>query len=85
MEKLVTLPAVIQDIGEMLSTAVSQDRAENQKCLQKILCALQFLARQGCAFREHDDESGTFTSYSLLSREDQKVRLSYINLKPCIH
>ena len=81
-EKLITLPAVTQDIGEMLSTAVSQDRAENRKCLLKILCALQFLARQGCAFRGHDDDSGNFYQlFSLLSREDQKVRLSYLNLK----
>lgn len=69
-----------KDVSEMLSTVVSQDRAENRKCLLKILCALQFLARQGCAFRGHDDESGNFYQlFSLLSREDKKVRLSYKN------
>ena len=85
--KLVTLPAVTQDIGEMLSSAVSQDRAENWKCLLKILCALQILAQQGCAFRGHNDESGNFYQlFSLLSREDQKVTLkiethhAFINL-----
>ena len=74
---LVTLPAVTQDVSEMLSSAVLQERADNRKCLLKILCTLQFLARQGCAFRGHDDENGNFYQlFSLLSREDKKVRLS---------
>ena len=71
MEKLVTLPAVTKDIGEMLSSTVLQERADNQKCLLTILSALQSLAWQGCAFRGHDDGSGNFYQlFSLLSRED---------------
>ena len=77
MEKLVTLPAVTKDIDKMLSSTVLQERADNRKCLLTILSALQFLARQGCAFRGHDDESGNFYQlFSLLSREDIMVKLS---------
>ena len=77
MEKLVTLPQVTKYIGKMLSSTVLQERADNRKCLLMILSVLQFLARQGCAFRGHDDESGNFYQlFSLLSREDKKVKLS---------
>ena len=67
MEKLATLPAVTQDIGEMLSTAVSQDRTENRKCLLKILCALQFWPNKDVLLEGTMMRVETFTSYFLCS------------------
>ena len=54
---LVTLPAVIQDVSEMPSSAILKEQADNRKCLFKTLCTLQFLAQQGCVFGEDSNEN----------------------------
>ena len=73
-EKLVTLPASSQDIGEMLSSSLAEEKAVAQHALLKILNSLQFLSRPGCAFRGHDDVEGNFYQlFNLLSKEDKRV------------
>lgn len=73
-EKLVTLPASSRDIGEMLSSSLAEEKAVAQHALLKILYSLQFLSRQGCAFRGHDDVEGNFYQlFNLLSKEDKRV------------
>ena len=50
------LPATHSDIGEMLSKQHTDAKKENRECLLKILSNIQFLARQGIAFRGEGDE-----------------------------
>ena len=68
VEKVITLPATTPDVGEMLSIALAQDRA-------KVLSSLQYLARQGCAIRGHDDscEGNLHLLMKFISRDDSKV------------
>ena len=79
MEKLVTLPATFHDVGEMLSCGLLSERSNNQHCLLKILSALKFLARQGCAIRGHDqsdhtgNEGNLMQLMKLVSEDDSKV------------
>ena len=55
VEKIITLPAITSDVGEMLSKAHAQEKSENCQVLLTILSNLKFLA---CAIRgdgnEHD-------------------------------
>lgn len=76
VEKLLTLPATTTDIGEMFSSTLAQEKAENRHCLLKVLETLRFLARQGCGIRGHDESDGNF--YQLLNffcKDDSKVAL----------
>ena len=69
-----TLPATTRDIGEMLSSSLAEEKAVARHALLKILYSLQFLSRQGYAFRGHDDIEGNFYQlFSLLSKEDERV------------
>ena len=72
---VLTLPTSTKDVGELLSTAHAQEKADNRHCLLKVLCSLRFLARQGCAIRGHgDDKDGNFQQLlKLLGEEDKKV------------
>ena len=63
-----------RDVSELLSSAVSQERAMNRQCLLKIMRALQFLARQGCSIRGHTEVNSNFSQLlAVLSLEDKKV------------
>ena len=75
VEKLLTLPATTTDIGEMLSSTLVQEKAENRHCLLKVLSSLRFLARQGCGIRGHDDKKdGNFYQlFTLRCEDDSKV------------
>ena len=75
VEKLFTLPATTRDVGEMLSTNLSRNRANNRHCLLKVLGGLKFLARQSCGIRGHGDqgEGNLFQLMKLLSEDDSKV------------
>jgi hypothetical protein len=41
------LPTRTTDVAESLSSAVAEEKAKSQKCVQKIFRTIQFLARQG--------------------------------------
>ena len=75
VEKVITLPATTPDVGEMLSTILACDRANNWHCLLKVLSSLQYLARQGCAIRGHDDkcEGNLYQLMKFISKDDSKV------------
>ena len=57
IEKVVTLPKVTKDVGEMLSKAHTKKKEDNRECLLTILSSIRFLARQGIALRGDGDES----------------------------
>ena len=46
LENVVILPTVTRKVDESLSSAVSEEKAQSRKCLQKIFRAVLFLARQ---------------------------------------
>ena len=84
MEKLVTLSATFRDVGEMLSSSLTSERANNRHCLLKSLSSLKFLARQGCAIRGHDQSDNTGNEGNLMqlmklvSEDDSKVCELYL-------
>ena len=55
VEALVTLPATVPDVGEMLVHSLSEKRATNQHCSLIILESLKYLARQEYAIRGHEE------------------------------
>ncbi len=60
VELLVTIPSNTKDVGEMLSKAHAEQKAENRRMLKMILSSIRYLGRQGLALRGHYkiDESG---------------------------
>ena len=50
------LPTTCSDIGNLLSKQHSDMKKVNRECLLKILSNIQFLARQGIAFRGNGAE-----------------------------
>ena len=63
---LVTLPRTTPDVGEMLSSSLAQEKANNRHCFLKGLSGLKFLARQGISFRNSDEKKENFTNCSIL-------------------
>ena len=53
----IVIPATCRDVGELLSSLLSQQKKENRECLVKILSNLKFLARQGLPLCGDGDES----------------------------
>ena len=53
------------DIGEMLSKQHVDAKKENSECLLNILSNIQFLARQGIAFRGEGDEMDSIKFYAI--------------------
>lgn len=71
VEKMVTLPATTQDIGEQLSHQHAQEKKQNQEMLLKIISCIRFLARQGLPLRGDGDETNSnFLALLLLRGED---------------
>ena len=54
---MIQLPETTKDIGELLSTAHTEEKQLSRQCLITIAENIQFLARQGLALRGDDDES----------------------------
>ena len=67
VEKIITLPATIGDVGELLSSAHAQ---VNRHCLLKIIFCLRFLSRQ---IRGHggDSDGNIFQLLKLKGEEDK--------------
>ena len=79
VEKLVTLPATTRDVGEMLSSTLAKEKADNRQCFLKVLLSLRFLARQGSAIRGHDEKDGNlYQLMKLHCEDDHKVHLVYL-------
>lgn len=71
---MLILPKTTSDVGEMLSSTLAQEKAENRQCLLKVLSSLRFLARQGCGIRGHDESDGNFFQLlKLLCQDDSQV------------
>ena len=51
VELVEKIPKTTKDVGEMLSSAYAQQKAENREMLKIILSSIRFLGRQGLAFR----------------------------------
>ena len=49
-----------RSVDVQLSNVQASQKEEAHTCLLKIVCAVQFLARQGLALRGHDDSEGNF-------------------------
>ena len=80
--KVVTLPAVTQDVAESLSAQHQRDKLERRKCFMKILSNMRFLARQGLPLRGHGDESDSnFMQLLLLRGEDDPRVVNWIQKK----
>ncbi len=83
-EALVALPKQIQgSIGELLSTEHKKQQAVNRKMFLVLLQNICFLARQGLAFRSHDDVSSNFHQLLLLRSEDNPELTDWILKKKC--
>ena len=75
---LLTLPATTADVGEMLSSTLAQEKADNRHCFLKVLSSLRFLAKQGCSIRGHEEKDGNFYQlFSLFCEDDTRVRLQH--------
>ena len=69
------LPTTHSDIGEMLSKQHADAKKENRECLPKILSNIQFLARQGIAFRGEGDEMDSNFMQLLIIRGKDDPRI----------
>ncbi|WAR05842.1 ZMYM1-like protein, partial [Mya arenaria] len=81
VERHVTLPARTKDIGETLSAAHSEEKANNRAQLMTILRNICFLSRQGLALRGHDEEEGNFMQLLKLHGQADPTILSWIEKK----
>lgn len=84
---MLALPVTTPNIGELLSSSLAKEKATNKHCLLKVLSILQFLSRQGCGIRGHDDDKeGNFQQlFLLLAEDDAKVFMLHAALQPpCI-
>ena len=61
IEAMYMLPAqIVGHVDELMSDEIKQQKAINRKMFLKILENTRYLARQGLAFRGHDDSNGNF-------------------------
>ena len=51
IDLVIKIPSTSRNIGEMLSSSLASQKAENRKILMTILSNIRFLGRQGLAFR----------------------------------
>ena len=73
IEKIVTLPSTVRDVGEMLSSEHKQEKLKRQQMLLKIISNIRFLARQALPLRGDGNEcDSNFMQLLLLSSGDDK-------------
>eukprot|EP00731_Ephydatia_muelleri_P029859 Em0021g382a len=58
VDLLVTIPNSTSDVGEMLSSALAEEKAENRKMLSTIISTIRYLGRQGLPLRGHYKSGG---------------------------
>ncbi|XP_056003508.1 zinc finger MYM-type protein 1-like [Ostrea edulis] len=82
VERVVTLPKVTKDVGEMLSVSHANDKKVNRQCLLKVLSSIRFIARQGLALRgDGDDSESNYIQLLKLRGEDDSKILDWIKRK----
>ena len=73
IEKIVTLPSTVRDVGEMLSSEHKQEKLKRQHMLLKIISNIRFLARQALPLRGDGNKcDSNFMQLLLLSSGDDK-------------
>ena len=79
VELVITLPRTTKDVGEMLSSAHSQEKKANREYLLKVIQNVRFLARQGLALRgDGKEEDGNFIQLLYLRSEDDPSIRRYL-------
>ena len=82
IEAVETLPAQVQDIGELLDASIQSEKALNRLMFKKILQNLCYLARQGLALRGHGSgENSNFTHLLQLRAHDCPEILTRMAIK----
>ena len=82
IEALKTLPAQVQDIGELLDASTQREKALNRSMLKRILQNLCYLARQGLAHRGHGSgDNSNFTQLLQLRAHDCPEILTWMAKK----
>ncbi len=81
VQVMIVLPKTVRDIGETLSSAHAQSKAENRRVLLKILQNVKFLGRQGIAFRGHDDSESNFKQLFKLRQTDNPELSAWLKKK----
>lgn len=82
VERVVTLPKVTKDVGEMLSVSHANDKEVNRQCLLNVLSSIRFIARQGLALRgDGDDSESNYIQLLKLRGEDDSKILDWIKRK----
>ena len=74
----VLIPSNVPDIGEMVSNLYAQNKVQNHKLFLKILQNIKFLARQGIAFRGHDEVESNFIQLLKLREIDNPELSSWM-------
>ena len=78
VQAMIILPNCTQDIGESLSTAHMQNKADARKVFVKILQNVKLLGRQGIAFLGHEDTESNFVQLFKLRELDNPVLSSWL-------
>lgn len=82
VEKIVTLPSTVKDVGEMLSSEHKQEKMQRQQMLLKIISNVRFLARQALPLRGDGNEvDSNFMQLLLLSSNDNKQIKEWVQKK----
>ena len=76
-----TLPATTRNMGEMLSTIHTAEKAENRRFLLTILYNIKFVARQNCAIHVHSDTDSNYHQQLKLHSEDGPKLLEWLKKK----
>lgn len=66
-------------INTQLSSALAESQQKSRACLMKIMSCVQFLGRQGLAFRGNESEAGNFSQLLRLTSGDDSVLLEWLN------
>ena len=82
VELVVTLPRTTMDVGEMLSSAHSEQKKANREYLLKVIQNVRFLARQGLPLRgDGKAEDSNFVQLLYLRGQDDPSILHYLQKK----
>ena len=86
-ERLITVPATSEDIGEMIDKNLSKNKENNRKMLLKILRNIRYLARQSLPLRENWSKeekceiNSNFHQLLVLRSDDDNGLVSWLEKK----
>lgn len=83
VERLLSLPAATEDVGELLSSRLTEDKRAARESFLKIVSALRFLARQGLASRGDGlhEEDGNFNQLLKLTSSSDPALAEWLQRK----